>query len=548
MSIIYPSSNTVTLSSNAVTASISGTPTVTLSSNAVTASISNEPTVKTKNTTVTSYSRTTIGSGDVNYARPIHGTFGIADYDTDRKKVTIYNRSSDDLFLSIVDDSLDNLDAFSIPGPFYDFENLPFTASTGITAMASASEGIYFGDAYYGGPGSNAIEYNGTNYGKLILWNGSTAVAVGGGVTGSYSPVSSVETIVSSSQGIFIGGRNLTNASGTAIDNAALWNGSSWTNLSGTSGIINAWIHSFYSASEGLYAGFHYSGGATFKGIALWDGTNWNALSGGLNGTVYGLESGSDGLYVAGLFTKTYNDDVTLRYTARWDGSTWNSLGNGLKGSNSNMNISGAIAVLSASEGVYFGGGFAGDYDNTTSASAFLKWDGSSWSDLGTCFGGGTSGYAQIWRIKSGSYGIIVSGDFDYQKDSDSSGTRLGAIGKWDGASWQSLTSQGNPAFKNDPINGNTRIQDFVTSSSGLFVGTFKGYLTNDGVETNGANKLITFSTGQLWDGNNEYARTITTTVPVSGTYVSDGLQAQLKHVGLLLSGTTPNIFIHEIS
>src|SRR6185503_4148795 len=111
----------------------------------------------------------------------------------------------------------------------------------------------------------------------------------------------------------------------------------------------------------------------------------------GTNGTVSALtvydNGGGPALYVGGYFTSA--GGVAASRIARWDGSSWSALGSGIfdAGSGPDASVS-ALTVYDDGGGpaLYAGGNFltAGG----VAASGIAKWDGSSWSALGGGMGG----------------------------------------------------------------------------------------------------------------------------------------------------------------
>ena len=80
---------------------------------------------------------------------------------------------------------------------------------------------------------------------------------------------------------------------------------------------------------------FTSAGGTEALGVATWDGTKWSALGSGVSGSgspfVLDLTVFDDGngpaLYAAGSFTSA--GGVAASHIAKWDGSSWSPLGSG---------------------------------------------------------------------------------------------------------------------------------------------------------------------------------------------------------------------------
>jgi len=88
--------------------------------------------------------------------------------------------------------------------------------------------------------------------------------------------------------------------------------------------------------------------------------------------------------------------DVSANYIAKWDGSSWSALGSGMNGP--------VYALALSGTNLYAGGAFT--MAGGASANRIAKWDGSSWSALGS----GMNGY--VWALAVGGSDLYVGGDF----------------------------------------------------------------------------------------------------------------------------------------
>lgn len=192
-----------------------------------------------------------------------------------------------------------------------------------------------------------------------------------------------------------------------------------------------------------LYVGgdFARADGVTVNSIARWDGSAWQPLGSGLlfnanPANVYALAVFDDGngpaLYAGGNLTSA--GGVAASCTARWDGSSWSPLGSGI-GGGSPPDVR-TLAVFDDGSGpaLYAGGYFT--QAGGASANRIARWNGSSWSRLGTGIGG--AGLPVV-------YGLEVY--------NDGSGAQLHAIGKfttaggvavehvarWNGTAWSAV-------------------------------------------------------------------------------------------------------------
>src|SRR5437879_10650610 len=86
-------------------------------------------------------------------------------------------------------------------------------------------------------------------------------------------------------------------------------------------------------AASDVYAGgaFTTAGGSAANNIAKWDGSSWSALGSGMDEGVDALAVSGTDVYVGGLFTTA--GDNAANNIAKWDGSSWTALGSGMNGS-----------------------------------------------------------------------------------------------------------------------------------------------------------------------------------------------------------------------
>lgn len=113
---------------------------------------------------------------------------------------------------------------------------------------------------------------------------------------------------------------------------------------------------------------------------------NWSSMGGfaGTDDDVFAaVVDGSGNLYIGGGFTVA--GEVVANRIAKWNGSSWTALGSGMNG--------GVRALAVSGNDLYAGGSFT--TAGGSAANNIAKWDGSSWSALGSGMGGGiVAGYA----------------------------------------------------------------------------------------------------------------------------------------------------------
>ena len=229
---------------------------------------------------------------------------------------------------------------------------------------------------------------------------------------------------------LYVGGE-FAIAGGVMANSIAKWDGVEWSALgSGIDGRVDVLA---VDSAGNLYAGgsFLSAGGASANRIAKWDGKTWSALGSGLGGWVTEVHAlavdGADNLYAGGWFETA--GGIAAKNIAKWDGAAWNAIGSGTYG----RYLEGAVRtlVLDESGNLYAGGHFlsAGE----ASANYIAKWNGSTWSALGSGLDGNF--YPEVHALAVDSRGVLYAGGrFD-----TAGGVPAKNIAKWDGATWSAL-------------------------------------------------------------------------------------------------------------
>ena len=245
-------------------------------------------------------------------------------------------------------------------------------------------------DADGSGPGTAAL-YAGTQGGDFDL----------GGIFSfdgiQWSPVGPTEfngdvlALVSFGPGgmdpplLYAGGR-FTFATSQSVSFVGQWDGASWTNL-GTG--VNDAVDALAVYDGSLVAGgkFTTAGGVAANRIARWDGSSWSPLGTGLNGEVHSLFVFDDdgggpnppALYAGGDFTAA--GGVGANRIAKWDGASWSALGSGMNGRVCAITAFDEDAGGPIPSALYAGGGFT--TAGGSAVGALARWSGTSWSRVG---------------------------------------------------------------------------------------------------------------------------------------------------------------------
>ncbi len=193
-------------------------------------------------------------------------------------------------------------------------------------------------------------------------------------------------------------------------------------------------------AGPALYVGgnFTIAGNTSTKGVARWDGVRWSEVGGGIDGPSYPsvlallvFDDGSGGgpaLYAAGKFQTA--GGVAASNIAKWDGSSWSPLGSGVGGSVF------ALAAHSDRQGVppvlYAAGTFTSA--GGASANSIARWDGVAWSEVGGGVNGWATSLAEFAPNPLSHPALVVGGLFTM-----AGSTPADRIASWDGSTWSPL-------------------------------------------------------------------------------------------------------------
>ncbi|SHF80678.1 T9SS type B sorting domain-containing protein [Flavisolibacter ginsengisoli] len=264
---------------------------------------------------------------------------------------------------------------------------------------------------------------NASGYKYVAKWDGTSWQEVGTGAN-TLKANDAILSIKVDLQGNIYAAGYFTNAMGYSY--VAKWDGSSWTEL-GTGLNSKTAIFSIAIDAKGtVYA----AGDNVFK----WDGSNWIQLGTGTNSLKIKywpirsiISDASGNLYAAGQFS--YSNGIAS--VAKWDGISWSELGSGANALNANGTI--ASLAIDAANNIYAGGSFS----NTPGGQGYVaKWDGASWSEVGTG--------ANSLNANGQTPGAINSLAIDSKNNIYTAGSFIGANGyryvsKWDGTKWSEL-------------------------------------------------------------------------------------------------------------
>ena len=277
-----------------------------------------------------------------------------------------------------------------------------------------------------------------TEANRIAKWDGYAWSALGAGMNDT---VFAVGYFDAGTGLVLYAGGWFTEAGGVAADYIAKWDGNSWSTVGGgTDSAVQRFCVFDDGTGPALYAcgKFSQAGNVDASRIARWDGTTWSALGSGLSAEGYdhaeALAIHDDGtgraLYAGGYFT--HAGDLEVNGTAKWDGSTWSALGSGVDGG------VWTLAVFDDGNGLalYAGGDF--QEAGGVAANYIAKWDGNAWSAVG---GGVDASVAEFAVFDDGTGPALYAGGwFERVYDCDGCPPKLvNHIAKWDGNAWSSL-------------------------------------------------------------------------------------------------------------
>ncbi len=158
-------------------------------------------------------------------------------------------------------------------------------------------------------------------------------------------------------------------------------------------------------------------------------------------------------LIAGGWFTTA--GGVAASRIARWDGASWSALGSGM-----NDDVR-ALAVYD--NALFAGGGFT--QAGGVAANRIARWDGTSWSALGS----GTNHIVSDLAVFD--YALIAGGHF-----TSAGGVAANRIARWDGTSWSALGSGTNGPVYALAVYDNALIAGGVFTAAGGTVSAFLAF------------------------------------------------------------------------
>lgn len=159
------------------------------------------------------------------------------------------------------------------------------------------------------------------------------------------------------------------------------------------------------------------------------------------------VSDGSGNVYVGGNFSAI--NTVVASRIAKWNGTTWSALGSGLGGGN-------VVAIAVSGSDVYVGGGFT--TAGGVPANRVAKWDGNAWSAMGAGLGAAGNDFVSA---------IAVSGTNVYAGGHFADAGSLNYIARWNGTSWVSMGTGMNNSVESLAVLGTNVYAGGIFSTAG---------------------------------------------------------------------------------
>jgi hypothetical protein len=272
---------------------------------------------------------------------------------------------------------------------------------------------------------------------SIAQWNGSSWVQVAGGMNGTVRALAVFNAASDPCGPSLFAAGHFTLANGSVRTHVAKLCSSSWTAIA-TGGGMSHSVEALVAHGSELIAGgsFLTAGETAANRIACFSGGSWSPLGSGLDGAVHALavfdDGGGSAVYAAGSFK--HAGSTPVNYIAKWNGSSFSALAFGLTAPVY------ALAVYDDGFGpqLYAGGEFPAvsavavlpDVDSTPAGPSphISRWNGSSWSSVGT----GTNGIVRALAVHGGN--LYAGGDF-----TSTGSVRASHVARWNGTSWTAL-------------------------------------------------------------------------------------------------------------
>ena len=263
--------------------------------------------------------------------------------------------------------------------------------------------------------------------GQVALWNGSAWQTIG--TTSAPPNVTNEVRALATYQGLLIAAGSFTSIDGIVAANLAAWNGSTWSPLgAGTNGRVQALA--VFNGSLHVGGSFAVAGGIAHHNYGIWNGTGW-AASPDFDAPIAALAARvgttltNSFLFAGGSFTAigAAPNQVAASRLARFSPSTntWSDFNSG--------SADRCMALLVRSTGLTSYEVLSAHSSAPPAFGGYVRrWSGGTWSQVG----GTLPQELRAIAFVGGGYTVATS-----------SGLGSGAVQRFDGTAWQSVTGPG---------------------------------------------------------------------------------------------------------
>ena len=270
------------------------------------------------------------------------------------------------------------------------------------------------------------------------------------GFSGSYVSGFAVHDDGSGESLYATGSFTATGVAGTSL--IARWDGMGWNSVGG--GLQNQYCNVLASFGGDLYAAGYFDTAGGVAGtakIARFDGTAWNPMDAQLElflNSIWDMEVFDDGsgdaLIVAGNYM-AIGGNAGLDHLAKWDGSSFSSIGTSIGGAVPLIVLDVLGADLGSGNTLFAGGRFLSI--DGVAANNIAQWDGTTWTAMGDGVDR-TSGFAQLFHMVAFDDGsgmaLYAGGSFNLINGNEP----VNNMAKWDGTTWSPVGDGFNSAVR----------------------------------------------------------------------------------------------------
>jgi hypothetical protein len=314
---------------------------------------------------------------------------------------------------------------------------ISFGMGTGVYNLAASGQDLYAVGYQYLGPTQGEAGY-------VARWNGSTWTTIGSGMTYGSDRWGYVYGVAVAGTDVYVSG--LFSNAVVPANSVAKWNGSSWSAVGDWQimpGPGSGWAVAA-SGSDVYFAGRFVSAGRHERradGIAKWNGSSWSDLGDGAYTVPNAMTVADGAAYAAGYFTTDAGSTVSR--LVRWNGSAWQPLTFAFPPGPAGWSLSIRAVAVSGTD-AYVGGYW--EHPNRLIRAGFVyKWNGSSWSELGTGMNG------RVAAVVVAGSAVYAAGEFTF-----AGGVSAAKVAKWNGSSWLSLGYEATQELLTLTVSDNT--------------------------------------------------------------------------------------------